>query len=83
MGRLFRIMDDDNSNSINFNEFKKGLQDYGVPLRNDAVWPPNRAYNTSQEYKAVFDQFDKNHDGGISFDEFLQALRVAYLHIAV
>ncbi len=29
-----------------------------------------------QSYKAVFDQFDVNHDGTLDFDEFLQKLRV-------
>ena len=30
--RIFRIMDDDGSRSINFEEFQKGLSDYGVKV---------------------------------------------------
>ena len=30
--RVFRIMDDDGSKSINFEEFQKGLSDYGVKI---------------------------------------------------
>jgi len=30
--RLFRIMDDDGSKSLDFDEFKKGLRDYGLSI---------------------------------------------------
>ena len=38
MGRLFRIMDDDNSNSLTYADMKKGLNDYGVPLDSEAEY---------------------------------------------
>ena len=34
--RVFRIIDDDGSRSLDFSEFKKGLKDYGVAV-SDAV----------------------------------------------
>eukprot|EP00040_Diaphanoeca_grandis_P042203 m.264395 g.264395 ORF g.264395 m.264395 type:complete len:211 (-) comp55932_c0_seq1:81-713(-) len=63
IGRAFRIMDDDGSKSLNFSEFKKGLNDYGIRL------------DQTEQYQEVFDLFDVNHDGTIGFDEFLEKLR--------
>ena len=37
LARLFRIMDDDGNKTLSFAEFKKGLNDYGVPLNTEAV----------------------------------------------
>lgn len=34
--RVFRIMDDDGSKKLDFQEFKKGIHDYGL-LMDDAV----------------------------------------------
>ena len=34
--RVFRIMDDDGSKKLDFEEFKKGIHDYGL-LMEDAV----------------------------------------------
>ena len=45
LGLVFKIMDDDNSHTLSYPEFKKGLRDYGVYLDNEAVrfahgcWP--------------------------------------------
>ena len=61
-GRVFRIMDDDNSNSLNFEEFSKGLLDNGVNV-------------DAQKAKAAFQAIDKDNSGTISFDEFLVKLR--------
>lgn len=33
--RVFRIMDDDGNKTLNFEEFKKGLQDYKVAISDD------------------------------------------------
>ena len=30
--RVFKIMDDDGNRTLDFNEFKKGLRDYGLYL---------------------------------------------------
>ena len=93
LARTFKIMDDDNSKALNYKEFKKGLNDYGVFLDDEKVWRAcavvvvflasnsGESNHSSllaalQSYKAVFDQFDVNHDGTLDFDEFLQKLRV-------
>lgn len=56
-------MDDDNSRSLDFKEFVKGLNDYGILM-------------DKQEATAVFAQFDRDGSGSIDFDEFLITLRV-------
>lgn len=59
-------MDDDQSRSLDFKEFVKGLHDYGVELEKDDI-------------KSMFNLFDKDGNGTIDFDEFLQSLRVSLL----
>lgn len=56
-------MDDDNSRSLDFKEFLKGLNDYGIPM-------------DKQEAVAIFERFDRDGSGTIDFDEFLITLRV-------
>lgn len=62
LARAFRIYDDDHSLSLNFDEFKTGLEDYGVSL-------------TEDEVKELFVYFDKDGEGGINIDEFILAFR--------
>ncbi|XP_033103580.1 calcyphosin-like protein isoform X1 [Anneissia japonica] len=62
IGRVFRIMDDDGSRSIDFKEFKKGIHDYGVDIDDNKV-------------KQMYEAFDADKSGKIDFDEFLKALR--------
>lgn len=61
-GRVFKIMDDDGNRKLDFNEFKKGLRDYGLILE-------------PKEVKEIFEAFDKDHNGALDFDEFLISLR--------
>lgn len=61
--RTFKIMDDDSSRSLDFKEFMKGLNDYGVMME-------------KQEAAALFQQFDRDGSGTIDFEEFLITLRV-------
>ncbi|KAM6985745.1 calcyphosine-like b isoform 2-T2 [Aplochiton taeniatus] len=62
LGRTFKIMDDDNSRTLDLKEFLKGLNDYGVLIeKEDAI--------------ALFQLFDKDGSGQIDFDEFLVTLR--------
>nr|XP_039273865.1 calcyphosin-like protein [Styela clava] len=67
IGQIFRIMDDDNSRRISFEEFCKGSDDFGVEL-------------TDEERQEAFDGFDADDSGLISFDEFLVRLRPPMSH---
>lgn len=64
LSRKFKIADDDNSGSIDFNEFKKCISEHALN------WQP-------AQLKAVFDKFDDDKSGSISFDEFLIGVRGA------
>ncbi|XP_040194251.1 calcyphosin-like protein isoform X2 [Rana temporaria] len=64
LGRVFKIMDDDNSRCLDFKEFLKGLNDYGVMI-------------DKAEAQNLFGLFDKDGSGTIDFDEFLVTLRPA------
>ena len=57
--RVFKIIDDDNNNHIDSNEFQKALKDYRVQV-------------TPEEGNVLFNCFDVNRDGRISYDEFLR-----------
>ncbi|KAG7219018.1 hypothetical protein INR49_005918 [Caranx melampygus] len=56
-------MDDDSNRSLDFKEFMKGLNDYGVLME-------------KQEAANLFQQFDRDGSGTIDFEEFLITLRV-------
>ncbi|XP_078287109.1 calcyphosine-like b isoform X3 [Rhinoraja longicauda] len=62
LGRVFHIMDDDRSRTLDYNEFVKGLKDYGVLLEKEDV-------------EAAFKHFDRDASGTIDYDEFLLTLR--------
>ena len=55
-------MDDDNSKSISLKEFTKAVKEHTF------TWTP-------EQIKLVFDHFDEDKSGEISFDEFLQGVR--------
>jgi len=61
-GKTFKIFDDDGSGTLDFNEFRKGINDYGLHIE-------------AADTKALFEQFDHDGSGKISFDEFLTKLR--------
>ncbi|RXM29099.1 Calcyphosin-like protein [Acipenser ruthenus] len=62
LGRTFKIMDDDNNRSLDFKEFLKGLNDYGVMIE-------------KEDAMELFRKFDRDGSGMIDFDEFLITLR--------
>ena len=59
--RAFMIADDDNSKTIDIEEFAKFCHDYRVGL-------------TDTEVKKLFEIFDKDHSGHIDYDEFLYGI---------
>ncbi|KAF0695778.1 Aste57867_13429 [Aphanomyces stellatus] len=62
LGRKFRIMDDDNSKSLDLNEFKKAIREHALDL-------------TESEVADLFAFFDDDRSGNISYDEFLVGVR--------
>jgi hypothetical protein len=61
--RKFRVIDRDNSGSIDFNEFAQIIVEHG----NASDWTP-------AQIKILFDSFDADKSGFISYDEFFYAL---------
>ncbi|XP_003504208.1 calcyphosin-like protein [Cricetulus griseus] len=62
LGRVFRIMDDNNNRTLDFKEFLKGLNDYAVVME-------------KEEAEELFRRFDRDGNGTIDFNEFLLTLR--------
>jgi len=62
LSRQFRIFDDNNSHTLEFEEFAKACKDFKVDL------------NTS-EIKILFNAFDRDRSGNIDYDEFLRNVR--------
>ena len=60
--RLFKIMDDDGSKSLNKFEFTKAMREYRLDIpHEDAL--------------AMFQAFDRTGDGAIDYDEFIRVVR--------
>ena len=68
MGRLFRIMDDDDSKSLCMSEFKKAMRESSLLLQDS-------------EMTYLFKLFDTDANGLISFNEFMYILRVIYYFV--
>lgn len=62
LGRLFRILDMDNSQTLNYYEFTKALSDARLNF-------------TEEDSRVVFNFFDRRKDGHIQYSEFLAAIR--------
>jgi len=62
LGKQFRIMDDNNSRSLDLYEFTKAMKDYML------------GFNDS-EIKSLYGYFDSDRSGSVDYDEFLRALR--------
>ena len=62
LGKQFRIMDDNNSRSLDLYEFSKAMKDYMLGF-------------TDSEIRALYNYFDYDRSGQLSYDEFLQSIR--------
>jgi calcyphosin len=60
--KQFKIMDDDNSKTLNVMEFNKALTDYKLGF-------------TKPETTSLFNYFDVDSSGTITYDEFIRAIR--------
>ena len=65
--RVFKIMDDNDSKTLDFNEFKKALNDFRIQV-------------PSEEYQRIFGLFDTDRSGEINYDEFLRTIVVSSAH---
>lgn len=64
IGKKFKIADDNNSKSLDQEEFKKAMHDFRVGLNQKQV-------------TMAFRIFDRDGNGEISYDEFLRSIRGA------
>lgn len=61
LGRSFRIIDDDRSHTLSWEEFSKAFNDFQVDLSRD-------------ERELLFKAFDINNDGQVNYEEFLRGV---------
>ncbi len=62
LGRVFRNMDDNGNRKLDVNDFRFGMQDYGISL-------------SKEEAVALMRRFDRDGDGMVNYDEMLRFLR--------
>eukprot|EP00937_MAST-01D_sp_MAST-1D-sp2_P000332 g332.t1 len=62
LSRKFRIIDDDNSKSLDFDEFSKAMRECALVL-------------DPRHMKMIFGFFDADNNGSINFNEFLNGVR--------
>ena len=62
IARYFRIVDENNTQTIDFKEFQKCCEQFDLNL-------------TEDEIQIAFDSFDRDNTGEIDYDEFLRTIR--------
>jgi Ca2+-binding EF-hand superfamily protein len=60
--RLFKMMDDDGSMTLSMPEFGKACKDFKIGISEENV-------------PILFNLFDKNGDGTLQYDEFINTVR--------
>lgn len=56
-------MDDDGNRKLSMDEFRKGVQEYGLGFTKDEIFE-------------MFRSFDRDENGSVDYEEFLRSLRV-------
>lgn len=59
MQRIFKVMDDNNSGTLDIQEFWKAICDFRIPI-------------SAEECRKLFDLFDLNGDGDIDYNELMR-----------
>ena len=62
LGRLFKLLDENNSKTLDYDEFCNALKEFKINLSKD-------------EITDLFNTFDKNGNGLIEYEEFLNQIR--------
>ena len=65
--KQFKIMDDDRSMDLDPYEFKKAIKDFRVGI-------------SDKDIDRLFNIFDRDRSGKISYDEFLRSVRVNFIY---
>ena len=82
-GQLFKFMDLNRDDLISYDEFKKGLAMSGIrPVPSEEVCSSTRCSSEAltmgpahlQEMKLIFESFDNDGDGAISYKEMVQQI---------
>jgi Ca2+-binding EF-hand superfamily protein len=62
IARIFKAMDENNSKTLDVDDFRWGLKDYGITI-------------TKEEATQVLEHFDRDRNGTVDFNEFLRAMK--------
>lgn len=62
IARCFRVMDNNLDKTISIVEFQQACKDFKIQL-------------TADDINFIFNQFDRNKDGRLDYDEFLRGVR--------
>lgn len=68
IARIFKAMDENGSRTLDVDDFRWGLKDYGVTI-------------SKEEAQQVLDHFDRDRNGQVDFNEFLRAIKVIITYL--
>uniref|UniRef100_A0A8D3A7D0 EF-hand domain-containing protein n=1 Tax=Scophthalmus maximus TaxID=52904 RepID=A0A8D3A7D0_SCOMX len=90
LGRTFKVMDDDNSRSLDLKEFLKGLNDYGIMMDKkeatelfllfdrDGTEPSTLTSSSKEVVMQAFQKLDKTGDGVITIEDLRGVYNAKY-----